>query len=43
MAIGVNLDELSQIFDIYAFKNEEWVLFNKNMEIGSFLIKRKNV
>ena len=43
MAIGVNLDELSQIFDIYAFSNEEWVLFTKNMKIEAFLIKRKNV
>lgn len=43
MAIGVNLEELSQIFDIYAFTNEEWALFTKNMEIEAFLIKRKNV
>lgn len=43
MAIGGNLDELSQMFDIYAYSNEEWSLFTKNMEIESFLIKRKNV
>lgn len=36
MAIGVNIEELSQIFDIYALTNEEWILFTKNMETEAF-------
>jgi len=41
IAVGINLDELSQIFDIYAFVQEELKLFAKNMEINAFVIKRK--
>jgi hypothetical protein len=43
MAIGINLDELTVKFDIYAFFQEELVPFAKNMEINAFLIKRKIV
>jgi hypothetical protein len=44
IAVGLNLEELSEIFEIYAFtdKQEELKLFTKNMEISSFVIKRKN-
>ena len=42
IAVGLNLDELSQIFEIYAFVQEELKLFAKNMEINTFVIKRKN-
>jgi hypothetical protein len=42
MAVGLNLDELSQIFEIYAFVQEELKLFAKNMEVNTFVIKRKN-
>jgi hypothetical protein len=42
IAVGLNFDELSQIFDIYAFVHEELKLFAKNMEINAFIIKRKN-
>lgn len=43
MAVGLNLEELSETFDIYAEMNNstEFVLFHKNMEIMAFLIKRK--
>jgi len=43
IAVGVNLEELSRKFDIYAFDQEEVKLFAKDMEINAFLIKRKNV
>lgn len=44
IAVGLNLEELSRIFEIYAFtdEQEELKLFTKNMEISSFVIKRKN-
>jgi hypothetical protein len=42
MAVGLNLEELSQIFEIYAFIEQELKLFAKNMEINSFVVKRKN-
>lgn len=41
MAIGLNLEELSITFDIYAFVQEELKSFSKNMEISAFVIKRK--
>ena len=41
MAVGINLEELSRKFDIYAYLNNELVLFCKNMEVNAFLIKRK--
>jgi hypothetical protein len=43
MAIGLNLEELLQTFDIYA--QVEWsdhfIRFRKNIEIIAFLVKRK--
>jgi hypothetical protein len=43
MAVGLNLEELSETFDIYAEMNNDFdfVPFHKNMEITAFLIKRK--
>ena len=45
MAVGLNLEELSGIFDIYGEvdNEDELVLFCKDMEINAFLIKRKIV
>ena len=45
MAVGLNLEELSRKFKIYAEldKNYEKVLFRKDMIINAFLIERKNV
>lgn len=42
IAVGINLEELSQTFEVFAFVEEELKLFAKNMEINSFVIKRKN-
>lgn len=42
MAIGINLDELTQKFDIYGLTQSGMSVFYKNMEIIAFLIKRKN-
>lgn len=43
MAIGLNLDELSGIFDIFAQTEDgtQFVRFSKNMPANGFLIKRK--
>ncbi|MHA4812562.1 DUF6934 family protein [Flavitalea flava] len=45
MAVGLNLEELSLNFEIYArIENEdEFVPFRKNMEINAFLIRRRIV
>ena len=45
MAVGLNLEELSLNFEIYARAEgaEEFVLFRKNMEINDFLVRRKIV
>lgn len=43
MAIGLNLEELSEQFDIYAYVNEEIVLFEQGLPVSAFLIKRKIV
>jgi hypothetical protein len=43
IAVGINLEELSRKFEIYAFIHEELKLFTKDMEISAFVIKRKNV
>ena len=43
MAVGLNLDELSVVFNIYAIEDGEIVPFMKNREISAFLIRRKNV
>lgn len=44
MAVGLNLEELSKKFEIYAEINDttEFRPFCKNMPISAFLIKRKN-
>jgi hypothetical protein len=44
MAIGLNLEELAQTFEIYAEPegNSNFVPFHKNMKISAFLIKRKS-
>jgi hypothetical protein len=42
MAIGLNLEELAEKFDIYGLTQTGIVRFYKNMEINAFLIKRKN-
>ncbi len=41
MAIGLNFEELSAEFEIYAFVKDELLLFTRNMELTAFLIKRK--
>jgi hypothetical protein len=43
MAVGINLEELSSTFEIYAEieKQDDFVPFRKNMEINAFLVKRK--
>ena len=43
MAISLNLDELTKIFEIYAEVNgqEEFVPFHKNMVIEGFLVRRR--
>jgi hypothetical protein len=45
MAVGLNLEELSKTFDIYAEvdDSQDFVPFRKNMIIRAFLIKRKIV
>ena len=42
IAIGLNLDELSQIFEIYVYAEEGLKPFCKDMEVNVFVIKRKN-
>ena len=42
MAIGLNLEELAEKFDIYGLTQAGIVKFSKNMEINAFLIRRKN-
>lgn len=41
MAVGLNLEELSAEFEIYAYVDGQIVPFVKNMKIDGFLIKRK--
>jgi hypothetical protein len=45
MAVGLNLEELSDTFEIYGEVDDEedFVPFRKNMEINAFVIKRKIV
>jgi hypothetical protein len=42
IAIGLNLEELCQIFEIYIYTEEGLKPFCKNMEVSVFVIKRKN-
>lgn len=41
IAIGLNIEELSQIFEIYVYAGEGLKPFCKNMEVNAFVIKRK--
>ena len=41
IAIGLHLDELSQLYDIMGYVADEIVPFVKNMKINAFLIRRK--
>lgn len=43
MAIGINLEELSKTFDIFAYIQNELVPFTKDVEVNAFVIKRKIV
>jgi hypothetical protein len=43
MAIGLNLNELSAKFDIYAEQSEGFLPFAKNIEVRGLLIRKKNV
>jgi hypothetical protein len=42
IAVGLNLEELLQIFEIYAYLEETLKPFCKNMDVNTFVIKRKN-
>lgn len=42
MAIGLNLDELSLTYDIYARVGNEFIPFGRNLDARAFLIKRKS-
>ena len=42
IAIGLNLEELCQIFEVYVYTAEGLKPFCKNMEVSVFVIKRKN-
>jgi len=41
MAVGINLEELSSKFDIYAEQINGFVHFQKNIETRALLVKRK--
>ncbi|HVU58664.1 MAG TPA: hypothetical protein VHD83_26575 [Puia sp.] len=41
MALGLHLDELSSLYEIWAYKDEQLVPFTKNLKTTAFLIKRK--
>lgn len=45
MAVGLNLEELSQKFEIYAEVNDsaDFLIFQRDMQINAFLVKRKIV
>lgn len=42
MAVGLNLEELTAKFEIYAYVDGNVIPFIKNLKINAFLIKRKN-
>ena len=42
IAIGLNLEELCKIFEIYVYTEKGLKLFCKDMEVNVFVIKRKN-
>lgn len=41
IAVGLHLVELSGLYEILAYANEELVPFDKNLKINAFLIRRK--
>ena len=41
MAIGLNLEELSKLFDIYTKEDKKFILFARDTNATKFLIKRK--
>ena len=41
MAIGINLGDLSMLYDIWAVQGNQQVPFSKSLPASSFLIKRK--
>ena len=41
MAIGLNQEEIAAKFDIYVYVENQLVPFIKNLEINTFIIKRK--
>jgi hypothetical protein len=41
MAIGLNFDELSLLFDIYAYTGSEIMPFSNELMINSLLVRRK--
>jgi hypothetical protein len=43
MAVGLHLEELSATFEIYGYVDEQFILFNKELKISAFLIKRKSI
>jgi hypothetical protein len=43
MAIGLNLEELKDLFNIYMYVNESIIPFSKDQQAEAFLIKRKIV
>jgi hypothetical protein len=45
MAVGLNLEELSRTYDIYAevIQEDQFIPFQKNLEISAFLVKRKDI
>ena len=43
MAVGLHLEELATKFEIFGYIGETLVPFSKNMNINTFLVKRKIV
>jgi hypothetical protein len=41
MAVGLNFDELSARFDIYAEQSDDFIPFRKNIEASGLLIRKK--
>jgi len=41
MAGGLNFDELSTRFDIYAEQSDDFIPFRKNIEASGLLVRRK--
>jgi hypothetical protein len=45
IAIGLNFEELSQVFDIFVEieEGDRFIPFRKNLEVEAFLVKRKSL